>query len=261
MKKSSKIKAVFLTLVIVATAAAYGGCANSTMENASSDSSVAVTESSAESSSGTDSKTIQTESTDEEFSSNIRDDGKDGMAVIGYNGEANIINIPDSVKGESVKEIKGYFLRGKENVVEINVPDSVEEISDQAFALCTNLEKLTMGDNVRKIGQSLCLGNTKLEYVKLAGTLEDIPDYAFSNCTSLEEITIPDSVTTIGASFPRCSALKEVHMTDSVTFIGDRDDNEEYNTFEDSKDLTIYAPAGSYAESYAKKYNIPFVAE
>ena len=37
--------------------------------------------------------------------------------------------------------------------------------------------------------------------------------------------------------------------------------NDECNVFEDSDNLTIYAPAGSYAEQYAKNNNITFVAE
>lgn len=200
-----------------------------------------------------------TESKPEELSSNIRDDGN--MDIIAYNGEANIINVPDSVDGKPVIEIRGYFLRGNKNVVEINIPDTITKISSEAFEFCTNLEKITMGNDVQKIGQSLCRGDSKLKQVALSQSLSEISHYAFQNCTSLEEITIPDSVTTIGFAFSGCTALKEIHMTDSVTFIGVPEDDNECNIFEDSDNLTIYAPVGSYAEQYAKSNNIPFVAE
>lgn len=200
-----------------------------------------------------------TESKPEEFSSNIRDDGN--MDIIAYNGEANIINVPDSVDGKPVIEIRGYFLRGNKNVVEINIPDTITKISSEAFEFCTNLEKITMGNDVQKIGQSLCCGDSKLKQVALSQSLSEISHYAFQNCTSLEEITIPDSVTTIGFAFSGCTALKEIHMTDSVTFIGVPENDNECNIFEDSDNLTIYAPAGSYAEQYARNNNIPFVAE
>ena len=255
MKKSNKIKSIFLILAIITTAVAYGGCANSTVSNSSDN--IEVT--SVDSSSKDSPETKLTESKGEEFSSNIRDDGN--MDIIAYDGEANIINVPDSVDGKPVIEIRGYFLRGSDNVLEINVPDTITEISEQAFALCANLEKLTMGNDVQKIGQSLCLGDSKLKQVVLSQSLSEISHYAFQNCTSLEEITIPDSVTTIGFAFSGCTALKEIHMTDSVTFIGVPEDNEECNVFEDSDNLTIYAPAGSYAEQYAKNNNITFVAE
>lgn len=59
-----------------------------------------------------------------------------------------------------------------------------------------------------------------------------IPNGMFSGCTGLADITIGESVTYIG--------------TDALAFCDQ---------------LTIHAPAGSYAESYAKENNIPFVAE
>lgn len=255
MKKSNKIKSIFLILAIITTAVAYGGCANST----ESDSSDNIEVTSVVSSSEDSPETKLTESKDEEFSSNILGDGN--MEIVAYDGEANIINIPDSVDGKRVIEIRGYFLRGNENVVEINIPDTISEISSEAFEFCTNLEKLTMGRNTKIIGKALCRGDTKLKQVVLSESLVEISHYAFQNCTSLEEITIPDSVTTIGFAFSGCTALKEIHMTDSVTFIGVPEDNEECNVFEDSDNLTIYAPAGSYAEQYAKNNNITFVAE
>ncbi|MBR2327423.1 MAG: leucine-rich repeat protein [Clostridia bacterium] len=56
--------------------------------------------------------------------------------------------------------------------------------------------------------------------------------YAFSGCKSLKSINIPKSVTSI----------------DRYSFKG-------------CENLTIYVPAGSYAEKFAKEKNIPFVAE
>lgn len=45
-----------------------------------------------------------------------------------------------------------------------------------------------------------------------------------------------------------------VHIPDSVTSIGE-------GAFSACKELTIHAPAGSYAEQYAKENNIPFVVK
>ena len=53
----------------------------------------------------------------------------------------------------------------------------------------------------------------------------------FKGCTSLTRITIPDSVTNIDGE-----------------------------TFEDCNNVTIYGYTGSYAETYAKKKDIPFVS-
>lgn len=252
MNKKNKIKSIFLILAIITTAVAYGGCANSTVSNSSDNIEVTSVDSYSEDSP----ETKLTESKDEEFSSNIRDDGN--MDIIAYNGEANIINVPDSVDGKPVIEIRGYFLRGNENVVEINIPDTISEISSEAFEFCPNLKKLTMGKNVEIIGESLCLDGSSLKEVTLSESLKEIPVCAFANCISLENITIPDGVTSLrDNAFSGCSSLNEVHIPDSVTEIVEGSNS----SFDDCDNLTIYAPAGSYAEQYAKKYNIPFVAE
>lgn len=254
MKKLSKKKSIFLILVIIATAVAYGGCDNSTVSDSLDN--IAVTDSSVESSSEVISGIKLTESNVEEFSSNIRDDGD--MDIIAYDGEANIINVPDSVDGKPVIEIRGYFLRSNDNVVEVNIPDTIKEISSEAFEFCYNLEKLTMGKNVEIIGESLCLSDASLKEVTLSESLKEIPVCAFANCISLENITIPDGVTSLcDNAFSGCSSLNEIHIPASVTEIVDGSNS----SFDDCANLTIYAPAGSYAEQYAKSNNIPFVAE
>ena len=67
MKKSNKIKSIFLILAIITTAVAYGGCANSTVSNSSDNIEVTSVDSSSEDS--PDRKL--TESKYAEFSCNI----------------------------------------------------------------------------------------------------------------------------------------------------------------------------------------------
>lgn len=55
-------------------------------------------------------------------------------------------------------------------------------------------------------------------------------------------------------AFAGCVFLKDIFLPASVTKIDD-------NSFYSCHKLTIHAPSGSYAETYAKEHNIPFVAE
>ena len=55
-------------------------------------------------------------------------------------------------------------------------------------------------------------------------------------------------------AFGGCTGLRKVILPVSVTEINKW-------AFEKCPSLTIHAPAGSYAETYAKENNIPFVAE
>ena len=207
--------------------------------------------------------TLATESklTVSEESEFIYDQDKDGnFKTLYYDGSAEIVNVPKTYNGGSVVEIDG-LLRGNENVVEVNIPDTVTKISGEVFEFCTKLERLTMGDNVQTIGTDLCLGDTSLKEVNLSKKLIEIPEGTFSNCSSLETITIPNKVKSIGnIAFSGCTTLKEIHMTDSVIFIAD-ENTDRNQIFEGCNDLTIYAPKGSYAEKYAKTKDIPFVEE
>ena len=72
---------------------------------------------------------------------------------------------------------------------------------------------------------------------------------------AIRSVRIPEGVTKIEISgFAYCDHLEHVYMPASM-----KDANSW--AFSGCKSLTIHAPAGSYAEQYAKENNIPFVAE
>ena len=82
-----------------------------------------------------------------------------------------------------------------------------------------------------------------------------IGDEVFCWCMNPTSVVIPAGVTSIGdKTFWNCRDLTSAVIPGSVTHIG------KY-AFRNCRFLTIHAPAGSYAERYAKENNIPFVAE
>lgn len=81
--------------------------------------------------------------------------------------------------------------------------------------------------------------------MELPAELTCIQDFAFASCKNLTKIVIPVAVEKIGAN-AFASAGKYVMV------------NMEYVT---EWPFVIQTPAGSYAETYAQKHNIPFVAE
>ena len=70
---------------------------------------------------------------------------------------------------------------------------------------------------------------------------------------TLISVSIPEGIAELLSVFYNCYALEEVHLPRSAV----RYDR----CFNKCPKLKIYAPAGSYAETYAKENNIPFVAE
>ena len=99
--------------------------------------------------------------------------------------------------------------------------------------------------------------DTELEIPPVIGrsTVTAVGTGAFCCNKQLRTVILPDTVQSIkNGAFLWCRSLNAVVIPDGVTDIGN-------NVFDHCPDLTLYGKAGSYAEHYAKKKKIPFVAE
>jgi len=99
--------------------------------------------------------------------------------------------------------------------------------------------------------------DTELEIPPVIGrsTVTAVGTGAFCCNKQLRTVVLPDTVQSIkNGAFLWCRSLTAVVIPDGVTDIGN-------NVFDHCPDLTLYGKAGSYAEQYAKKKKIPFVAE
>ena len=80
-----------------------------------------------------------------------------------------------------------------------------------------------------------------------------ISAYAFSENNTIEKILFPDTLLYIEYNaFEECKSLKSIVISENVTSIDE-------DAFKGCSNLKIYGKEGSYAETYARKYNIPFV--
>ena len=86
--------------------------------------------------------------------------------------------------------------------------------------------------------------------------IEEICRGAFS-CINNTEIFIPDTVTALPEDVFTVIRNLEIHLPATMTEISDKICGGSLK----SQIKKIHAPAGSYAEKYALKHNIPFVAE
>ncbi len=126
------------------------------------------------------------------------------------------VSIPDTVE---VIYSDAFISTG---LIELVIPESVNEIKGAAFALCESLEKVEFKGNIEKMGSSLFSGCYNLKTVILPDDFKIIGDGMFGACHSLEEITLPDGLTTIDDSaFGWCESLKEITVPSSVTQLGD----------------------------------------
>lgn len=215
----------------------------------------------------------------------------DGNIVItGYEGEANVIMIPETLGGKTVVEIGENAFAGNNNIVEVTIPDSITVIENGAFDACGSMTTVHFGNNLEVIGAAAfyqtCLeevnmpdtvsvigadafGSTDITEIVIPPLVTDIGNGAFA-VTKLEEVTIPGTVKNIGnRAFQHCDNLKVVVVEEGTEVI------EEF-AFESCKTLEsitlpssvteigegiaysevktyIYVPAGSVAESILKE--------
>ena len=133
------------------------------------------------------------------------------------------------------------------------VPDSVKKIASHAFFYCDEVWNITLPDSLEQIGEGAFVqsgawnnygawnaqGNTSVLYISnyLIGVRNSgeadgsyrvrentrlIADSAFANCDGLEEIAFPDSLRYIGSSaFASCHGLTKLAIPDNVVEIGD----------------------------------------
>ena len=170
-----------------------------------------------------------------------------------YYGAGGDVTIP-----ESVTSIGRFAFLSCRSLESVRIPEGVTSIGDSAFWCCHSLASVTIPESVTCIGNGAFQDCGALTSVKIPEGVTRIGDCAFWGCSALTSVSIPEGVTSIGDSaFFGCESLERVTFPASVTSIG----KEAFGAMWQHKNLTIYAPAGAYAEQYAKENNIPFEAE
>ena len=151
----------------------------------------------------------------------------DGTVIVGYNEEPlngiTTLRIPSkctAIKSDSVTAWNEYrnFAGG---ITKVEIPETVTEIANYAFAYFNKLEEANIPDSVTSIGSSAfyCCGG--LTNITIGNSVTSIGVEAFMFCRGLTNITIPDSVTIIGnQTFYYCSSLTNITIPNSVTSIG-----------------------------------------
>lgn len=142
-----------------------------------------------------------------------------------------------------------------------NIPNGVTQISDSAFEFCLNLENIDIPNSVQYIGTYAFSHCQNLTDITIPSSIISLGDYVFSSSTGLKSIYIQNGLTSIGKFIiSNCQNLKNIFIPSSVTSI-DRTaffTPDEYY-FDYTINVTIFGFKGSYAEEYAKNYNIKFL--
>ncbi len=208
---------------------------------------------------------------------------KDKTALIVYPGiKCGAYTVPGTVM--YLFPFSFYFCTG---LTSLTISANVTDIGDYALVFCTELSAVNVSLNnlyyssengvlfnknktklicfpsrkngsytipgtVNELSEGAFSFSSALTSVSLPNGLKTIGDNVFCYCESLTKITVPATVTSIGeGAFTGCTSLAAALIPSSVKTIAE-------DAFEDCDNLTIFGESGSFAQTYAKSFNIPF---
>ena len=107
-------------------------------------------------------------------------------SLIHYKGTAEHIVIPEEVDGFTVTRVGNMVSK---NIKSIVLPDTVRELTDNAFLGCEKLESIDIGKGLWKLGVSAFSGCASLKEVTFPAGVNRIPKWLFRDCKNLEKVT------------------------------------------------------------------------
>ena len=181
-------------------------------------------------------------------------DGTDAY-LMSYCGDDTELTLPDSFTAYDGTTVSSYgiyqyafsnYVFPNYDLTSVDIPDSVTEIGNSAFAYCTSLTSVYYtGDiagwcgitfegyrsNPLSNGGNLYIDNQLVTGLVIPDTVTEIKAYAFDNCASLTSVTIGESVTTIGGyAFSGCDNLQQINWDAVAVNDFDHYDNVFYNS-------------------------------
>lgn len=141
--------------------------------------------------------------------------------VLASSGRNGVVNIPEGTKIIA----NGAFMNS--NICEVNCPDSLEYIKDNAFYACSFLKKINFGKGLKQVGDSFRNASGTFAYcyllndVVIPSSVEEIGNFVFFHCDELSNVTFNEGIRGIGLSaFSFCPKFTDVVLPASLIDAG-----------------------------------------
>ena len=172
---------------------------------------------------------------------------RDGKLIVG--GYGNMVdNTPKRAPWEASKKFIKQLFIGKD----------ITAIGKFNFFWCDRLESVHFEDDTKlaRIGWG-SFGYSSLPTISVPDTVTQIDGYAFYYCSKLTSITVNEASQLVrigGYAFKADTKLASLYIPNNTTQIGP-------DIFQDARNnVTLSVAANSYAQSYAEKYGLAYVA-
>ena len=172
---------------------------------------------------------------------------RDGKLVVGGSGDM-VNNTPKRAPWEASKKFIKQLYIGKD----------ITSIGRFNFYWCSKLQSVTFeeGTKLERIGWG-AFGYSNLPSITIPDSVTRIDGYAFYYCSKLSSVEISENskLASMGEFvFKGDTNLKSLYIPDGTVKIG-------WNIFQDATEgVTLSVAANSYAQSYAEKYGMAYVA-
>lgn len=142
-----------------------------------------------------------------------------GVTVTGYKGGASVLNIPETIDGETVTEIGERAFWNNTNIRIVNMPDTVTSIGSEAFRGCSSLRAVTFSENLTEIGSWAFQDCASLTRADLPEGLTRLGGTAFGSCESLTYAYIPSTLKEAIGVFLGCGRLDSIKFGPGIAAI------------------------------------------
>ena len=110
-------------------------------------------------------------------------------------------------------------------ILEIRIPDHVEELGERCFCRCFNLRVVTFGElsSLKRIGDSAFANCREIREIAIPDGCEELGKRCFASCNKLSCVTFGRKCSSLrrisGGAFSDCSSLTEIAIPESVEVI------------------------------------------
>ncbi len=118
---------------------------------------------------------------------NIKDDFIEIKGLTEEGKRRNIVEIPEEINGNVVKVIASGAFHHRNELVHIELPNSITMIGNYAFIKCTSLKKIDLPENLEYIGENTFLGAKRLKHINVGKKIKHIGNSALYGTKWLED--------------------------------------------------------------------------
>ena len=122
--------------------------------------------------------------------------------------------------GDDTKRIAKEVFKDCEKIETVELPGSLLEIQDYAFAGCTSIKSLKFANGIERIARGAFRNCSKIESLEFPSSLTKIQDYAFQGCTAVKKVKFENGIKRIGmGAFQSCKKIESLEFPSSLTEI------------------------------------------